>query len=141
MKLSNLPAAAGELIAGCQVWEQFGMVLSPRQAVMLAQHQASALPDTGRIDFGGGGLKNWQTLSAALPISSQPADWAGTLAELTTIFYVLKNETRDLVGDDALIAAMAARFQTVGGSLEALASTEPIRFLRNAAERNDGHAF
>ena len=53
MKLSNLPAAAGELIAGCQVWEQFGMVLSPRQAVMLAQHQAAALPDTGRIDFGG----------------------------------------------------------------------------------------
>lgn len=39
MKLSNLPAAAGELIAGCQVWEQFGMVLSPRQAVMLAQHR------------------------------------------------------------------------------------------------------
>lgn len=56
-KLSNLPAAAGELIAGCQVWEQFGMVLSPRQAVMLAQHQAAALLDTGRIDFGGGGLK------------------------------------------------------------------------------------
>ena len=46
MKLSNLPAAAGELIAGCQVWEQFGMVLPPRQAVMLAQHQAAALPDT-----------------------------------------------------------------------------------------------
>ena len=56
MKLSNLPAAAGELIAGCQVWEQFGMVLSPRQAVMLAQHQA-ALPDTGRIDFDSGVLK------------------------------------------------------------------------------------
>ena len=72
MKLSNLPAAAGELIAGCQVWEQFGMVLSPRQAVMLAQHQAAALLDTGRIDFGGGVLKNWQTPSAALPISSRP---------------------------------------------------------------------
>ena len=142
MKLSNLPAAAGELIAGCQVWEQFGMVLSPRQAVMLAQHQAAALPDTGRIDFGGGVLK--KTGRRLLRLSSpyiQPADWAGTLAELTTIFYALKNETRDLVGDDALIAAMAARFQTVGGSLEALASTEPIRFLRNAAERNNGHAF
>lgn len=142
MKLSNLPAAAGELIAGRQVWEQFGMVLSPRQAVMLAQHQAAALPDTGRIDFGGGVLK--KTGRRLLRLSSpyiQPADWAGTLAELTTIFYALKNETRDLVGDDALIAAMAARFQTVGGSLEALSSTEPIRFLRNAAERNDGHAF
>ena len=139
MKLSNLPAAAGELIAGCQVWEQFGMVLSPRQAVMLAQHQA-ALPDTGRIDFGGGGLKKLADAFCGSPYI-QPADWAGTLAELTTIFYALKNETRDLVGDDALIAAMAARFQTVGGSPEALASTEPIRFLRNAAERKDGHAF
>lgn len=137
MKLSNLPAAAGELIAGCQVWEQFGMVLSPRQAVMLAQHQAAALL---RIDFGGGGLKKLADAFCGSPYI-QPADWAGTLAELTTIFYALKNETRDLVGDDALIAAMAARFQTVGGSLEALASTEPIRFLRNAAERNDGHAF
>ena len=137
MKLSNLPAAAGELIAGCQVWEQFGMVLSPRQAVMLAQHQAAALPDTGRIDFGGGALKKLADAFCGSPYI-QPA---GTLAELTTIFYVLKNETRDLVGDDALIASMAARFQTVGGSPEALASTEPIRFLRNAAERNDGHAF
>ena len=140
MKLSNLPAAAGELIAGCQVWEQFGMVLPPRQAVMLAQHQAAALPDTGRIDFGGGVLKKLADAFCGSPYI-QPADWAGTLAELTTIFYVLKNETRDLVGDDALIAAMVARFQTVGGSPEALASTEPIRFLRNTAERNDGHAF
>ena len=116
------------------------MVLSPRQAVMLAQHQAAALPDTGRIDFGGGGLKKLADAFCGSPYI-QPADWAGTLAELTTIFYALKNETRDLVGDDALIAAMAARFQTVGGSPEALASTEPIRFLRNAAERNDGRAF
>lgn len=96
------------------------MVLSPRQAVMLAQHQAAALPDTGRIDFGGGVLKKPADAFCGSPYI-QPADWAGTLAELTTIFYVLKNETRDLVGDDALIAAMAARFQTVGGSLEALA--------------------
>ena len=140
MKLSNLPAAAGELIAGCQVWEQFSIVLSPRQAVMLAQHQAAALLDTGRIDFGGGGLKKLADAFCGSPYI-QPADWAGTLAELTTIFYALKNETRDLVGDDALITAMAARFQTVGGSPEALASTEPILFLRNAAERNDGHVF
>ena len=96
------------------------MVLSPRQAVMLAQHQAAALLDTGRIDFGGGGLKKPADAFCGSPYI-QPADWAGTLAELTTIFYALKNETRDLVGDDALIAAMAARFHTVGGSLEALA--------------------
>ena len=92
------------------------------------------------IDFGGGVLKKLADAFCGSPYI-QPADWAGTLAELTTIFYALKNETRDLVGDDTLIAAMAARFQTVGGSLEALASTEPIRFLRNTAERNDGHAF
>lgn len=83
------------------------MVLSPRQAVMLAQHQAVALLDTGRIDFGGGVLKKLADAFCGSPYI-QPADWAGTLAELTTIFYALKNETRDLVGDDALIAAMAA---------------------------------
>ena len=74
MKLSNLPAAAGELIAGCQVWEQFGMVLSPRQAVMLAQHQA-ALLDTGRIDFGGGVLK--KTGGRFLRLSLYPAGRLG----------------------------------------------------------------
>ena len=116
------------------------MVLSPRQAVMLAQHQAAALRDAERIDFGGGVLKKLADAFCGSPYI-QPADWAGTLAELTTIFYSLKNETRDLLGDDALIAAMAARFHAVGGSLEALTSTEPIRFLRNAAERNNGHAF
>ena len=76
MKLSNLPAAAGELIAGCRVWEQFGMVLSPpRQAVMLAQHQAAALPDTGRIDFGGGVLK--KTGRRFLRLSLYPAGRLG----------------------------------------------------------------
>ena len=140
MELSFLPAAARELTDSARVWEAWGMTISPEQAAMLVRRQAEVLRDTGRVDFGGGVLKKLAEAFCDSPYI-QPCDWADTLAELTTIFYALKNETRDLVGDDALIAAMAARFQTVGGSLEALASTEPIRFLRNAAERNDGHAF
>lgn len=44
---------------------------------MLAQHQAAALPDNGRIDFGGGGLKKLADAFCGSPYI-QSADWAGT---------------------------------------------------------------
>ena len=67
----------------------------------------------------------------------QPCDWADTLAQLTELFYALKNETRDQLGDDTLIAAMAARFNGgAGGSLDALAETDPAWFLRFTGERS-----
>ena len=99
MKLSNLPAAAGELIAGCQVWEQFGMVLSPRQAVMLAQHQASALPDTGRIDFGGGGLKKLADAAEKLTDGNYTSD---SIAKLNDAISKAKDALEN--GDEAAIA-------------------------------------
>lgn len=72
--------------------------------------------------------------SAIPPISSLPTG-AVRWAQLTGLFYELKNETRDRLGDDALIAAMAARFNgEAGGSPEALADTEPAWFLQFAAE-------
>ena len=47
------------------------------------------------------------------------------------LFYALKNETRDRLGDEALIRAMAVRFNgSAGGSADALASTPPEWFLR-----------
>ena len=125
MELLNFSNAVHELTDSPQVWESRGMVLSPEQSAMLAQHQRAALRNTGRVDFGGEVLKK---LAAAFCDSPciQPDDWADTLAQLTGLFYALKNETRDQLDDDALIAAMAARFNGgAGGSLDALAETDP----------------
>ena len=140
MELSIFSSATHELADNPQVWEVCGMTISAEQAAMLVQHQRAALRDAGRVDFGGGVLKK---LAAAFCDSPciQPDDWADTLAQLTELFYALKNETRDQLGDDALIAAMAARFNGgAGGSLDALAATEPAWFLRFAAEKRP-HEF
>ena len=134
MELSNLSFAAEELTADPRTWEKFGMVLTPEQVTLLAQCQADALRATGRVSFCGGVLKKLAEAFCDSPYI-QPEDWADTLAQLVEIFYSLKNETRDRIGDDALIAAMAARFNGAsGGSADALASAEPSWFLRFDAE-------
>lgn len=136
MELSFLPAAARELTDSARVWEAWGMTISPEQAVMLVRRQAEVLRDTGRVDFGGGVLKKLAEAFCDSPYI-QPCDWADTLAQLTALFYALKNETRDQLGDDTLIAAMAARFNgDAGGSLDALAETDPTWFLRFTGERS-----
>ena len=135
MELSKLPSAARELTSGRRVWEKFGMILSPEQAITLARCQANALRDAGRVDFGGGVLKKLAVAFCGSPYI-QANDWADTLAQLIELFYALKNETRDQLGDDALIAAMAARFNGgAGGSLDVLAATEPAWFLCFDKER------
>ena len=157
MELLNFSDAVHELTDSPQVWESLGMTISAEQAAMLAQHQRTALRDAGRVDFGDGVLKklvaafcdspyiqtnDWADTpkSPAYPSDRSPYiqanDWADTLAQLTELFYTLKNETRDQLGDDALIAAMAARFNGgAGGSLGALGTTEPAWFLCFDKER------
>lgn len=135
MELSIFSSAAHELADNPQVWESRGMVLSPEQSAMLAQHQRAALRYAGRVDFGGGVLKKLAAAFCGSPYI-QTNDWADTLAQLTEFFYALKNETRDQLDDDALIAAMAARFNgDAGGSLDALAATESVWFLCFDKER------
>ena len=135
MELSIFSSAAHELADNPQVWEVCGMTISAEQAAMLVQHQRAALRDVGRVDFGGGVLKKLAAAFCGSPYI-QANNWADTLAQLTELFYALKNETRDQLGDDALIAAMAARFNgDAGGSLDALAATEPVWFLRFDKER------
>ena len=136
MELSFLPAAARELTDSARVWEAWGMTISPEQAAMLVRRQAEVLRDTGRVDFGGGVLKKLAEAFCDSPYI-QPCDWGDTLAQLTELFYALKNETRDQLGDDTLIAAMAARFNgDAGASLDALAETDPAWFLRFDGERS-----
>lgn len=115
---------------------RYGLALSPTDAAMLARHEADALRQTGRVDFGGGILAPLALAFCDSPYI-QPHDWPDTLAALTECFYALKNETRDRLEDEALITAMAARFNgEAGGSLDALAATEPDWFW-NRRPNND----
>lgn len=126
---ARLAVTAGELAKSNRVTRKFGLTLSPAQAEMLARMQTEALRETGRIELGGGILKKLALAFCDSPFI-QSENWADTLARLQTIFYELKNETGDRVGDDELIFRMAARFNgAAGGFLDALESTPPEWFL------------
>lgn len=126
------------LTAGRPIGEHCGLTLSTEEAAALERRETDALRQNGRVAFD----SILRLLTAAFCDSPyiQPQDRADTLAELTDIFYVLKNETGDALGDEALLAAMAARFNgAAGGSLDALAATEPHCLLRLAGEGRGGH--
>lgn len=125
----HLIVTGEELAESNCVSRKFGLNLSPAQADMLAHRQEESLRETGRIEFGGGLLKKLVLAFCDSPFI-QPEDWTDTLARLQTIFYELKNETGDRLGDDDLIFGMEARFSGgAGGSLDALESTPPEWFL------------
>lgn len=131
MKLTHIPDLS--LMEGRRIWEKYRLTLSHADAVMLANRETDALRQTGRVHFGDSVLEPLARAFCDSPYI-QPRDWPDTLAALTDLFYALKNETRDRLGDDALIAAMSARFNETGGDLDALAATEPDWFLRFDAE-------
>lgn len=134
MKLTNPTSVS--LTTGRRIWEKYGLSLSPQDAALLERREADALRQTGRIAFG----SVLRPLTEAFCDSPyiHPRDWTDTLAELIELFYALKNETHDALEDEALLIAMAARFNgEAGGSLDALAATEPAWFLR--FDRNRMH--
>lgn len=132
---ARLTVTTEELLKSNSVSQKFGLALSPADTDMLAHMQTEALQQTGRIEFRGVILKKLALAFCDSPFI-QPEDWVSTLAQFQTIFYELKNETGDRLGDDDLIFRMAARFNgTAGGSLNALESTPPEWFLRFGEER------
>ena len=133
----GISPSGGELLRCAPVWERHGLTLSPAQCAALERHQAAVLWKTGRVDFGGGALSVLALAFCDSPYI-QSADFPDTLAALTELFYTLKNETYDQVGDEALAAAMAARFHESGGSLEGFTAVEPAWYLRFAV-KTEGH--
>ena len=116
-----------ELAACAPILEKFGMALSPAETAALAEQQSAALRSSGRIDLSGGAVKQLALIFCDSPY---------ILAQLLSLFYALKNETADHIGDTALINAMYLRFHSVGGDMDALAGTPP-EWLRHAAEGGD----
>ena len=88
---------------------QFGLVLSEPQMLALAQQRQEVLLETGRVEFGEGVLTKLVTAFCGSPYLCQ-ANYEETLAELQELFYYFKNEGRDRLSDDELIAGMKRIF-------------------------------
>lgn len=117
--------------------ERFGLRLSPEAYERLGEERRRALRETRRLELGEGILPALMLAFCDSPYLSQDR-WEESLGELQSLFYQFKNETRDALQDAELIAAMARVFEAKGGSLTALAMTEPEALLRAAGEARHG---
>ena len=110
------------LLACNEFTRQYGLTLTAEDAAMLTETQREALRTAGRVEFTGGAVEKIVTEFAASPYITQ-ASFAATLAALTELFYTFKNETSDLIGDEALIKYMRHAFDgECRGSVEVLAA-------------------
>jgi hypothetical protein len=101
---------------------EFGLVLTPQEAVQILEARNRSLQQLGRIELGIGVS---QSIIHGFCNSSYiaPEDYVVTLNELHEIFYYMKNETEDKIGDDQLIKTMKDYFEgSCGGSLDLLKS-------------------
>lgn len=116
--------AITEIEKSNDVSARFGLALSRQDAVELVETRNLALDSNGRIEFGGGIINKIIMAFCSSPYLTTD-NYAGSIHDLTEIFYFYKNETLDLIDDDDLIKFMRDRFNGIcQGSLELLAGRE-----------------
>ena len=112
-----------------------GLRLTPQQALALARTQAETLRKTGRIELGDGIAPKLAAAFCDSPYVTKE-NYEETLHELIELFYDFKNETYDVVGDDALIGYMKRAFDgACRGSLELLSGSALPALARKLNER------
>lgn len=94
-----------EILGMNKVSEKFGLALNRTEAEEIIEERNRALRSYGRVE-----LSLEVTVKLAQSFCSSPfirqEDYAAVLKDLQEIFYYLKNETEDAIGDDELISVM-----------------------------------
>lgn len=127
--------AKQELRACNDMSEKYGLTLGEAEIAELVDCRATALKDTGRIEFAGGILPKLIYAFCDSPYMEQET-YGSTLAELQEAFYYFKNESMDRFTDDELIEFMVKVFNgRAQGSAEYLIGTSLDALCRYA--RND----
>lgn len=130
--------AVSEIVSLNTLTVNYGLVLTPAQALALTQTRAHALVENGRVEFGGGVAGKIIRRFCDSPNMAMH-DYEETLHELIEIFYYYKNETLDLISDDDLIKYMKTVFDgPCMGSLDLLCGRELYNLARNL---RFGYAF
>jgi len=120
MNLAQREQQVNEILQLNDESSKYGMVLSTDDVLQLLEARNGFLQHIGRIDIS---IEVSKSIISNFSNSSfmAPEIYVATLHELHQIFYYMKNETQDKIGDDALIKLMKDYFETsCGGSLELL---------------------
>lgn len=99
---------------------EYNLKLSEKDVQVIVEHKATALRNTGRVEFGAGVITKIISEFSDSPYIFQQ-DYVEKINELVEIFYYYKNETLDQIGDDALIGFMKNCFDNAcQGNIELL---------------------
>ncbi|MBA4492843.1 hypothetical protein H1191_00760 [Paenactinomyces guangxiensis] len=111
-----------ELLELNQKTKEYGLILTPEDIKNMMAVRNQALYGYGRVELGIEVTKEFiEVFCTSSYINDE--NYASTLNELHEIFYYLKNETEDQIGDVKLIHLMKDTFDDdCGGSLDLLKS-------------------
>ncbi|MEN6350405.1 MAG: DUF6323 family protein [Syntrophomonas sp.] len=120
-----------EMLKSNQITKNYGLQLTLTEVQEIIETRNRAVQSSGRIELGTEiPLKIIRTFYASSFICLE--DYAYIISELVAIFYHMKNETEDLIGDDELINIMKDFFDgSCKGSLTLLKNREMIMFARD----------
>jgi hypothetical protein len=111
-----------EILAINEESKAYGLVLTSQDVAQVLEAGKRSLRQHGRIELGTGVIKSIIHSFCSSSFIS-PEEYVSTLNELNDIFYYMKNETEDRIGDDELVKMMKEYFETsCEGSLELLRS-------------------
>ena len=116
--------------------KKYGLILSEEDAKEIIEVRNEVLQSYGRIELDIGVTKRFiQEFSASTLISQE--EYAETLNDLNEVFYYIKNETEDKIGDDELIDKIKDFFENYcEGSLELLKGRELEEYARKVRREN-----
>ncbi|MCG9967303.1 DUF6323 family protein [Pelotomaculum terephthalicicum JT] len=110
---------------------KYGLILTAAEAQELIEARNRAVRSHGRVELGIEAVKKIIATFCTLPYINTD-DYALTLYELVEIFYYMKSETEDRIGDDELISLMRDFFNhSSRGSIELLKNRELALFADN----------
>ena len=122
---------ASNILKYNEISKNFGLVLTQKQALMLANVRADELRYHGRLEFGEGIFGKLIESFCDSPYITQQS-YFETLCALTEIFYYYKNETEEYLSDAELIDCMKRYFNgSCKGSTELLSTREMDELARN----------
>lgn len=133
MNLPHIHRSMGQLsisqvLKSNQESERYGLILNALQAQEIVKTFKQAIENHGRLELS---IEAVNKIIAAFCTSPflNSEDYVQTINELINLFYHMKNETEDLIGDEELISIMKEYYNSsCQGSLELLKDREMVRF-------------
>jgi hypothetical protein len=120
-----------EILKTNEETRKYGLTLTAEEATEIVEVRNHLLQSYGRIELDMEATKKLIHCFSASPFINQ-ADYVPALKDLQEIFYYLKNETNDELGDDNLIEIIKELLNnSCEGSIELLQGRELEAFVRD----------